>query len=99
VVVCRETSLVRPRKGAMTHLVEALHALGLEGEIALSDHWVKLQGERCAVYVAEASWGRGYYTWCDDPHARAVEFYHDPVAAIFAGLRRAANADTERDAK
>ena len=77
-------------KGVVTRLVAALHALGLDGEIALAGHWVKLQGERCAVYVAEATSGGSYYTWCEDAEARVVEFYLDPTTAIEAGLRRAA---------
>ncbi len=74
----------------MTRLVEALHALNLSGEIDLAGHWVKLQGERCAVYVVELAWGAGYYTWCDDPRACIIEVYQDPLVAIQAGLRRAA---------
>ena len=74
----------------MARLVEALHALGLQGEVELSGRWVKLDGERCPVYVVEGAWGAGYYTWCDDPQDRSVELYHDPVEAIQAGLRRAA---------
>lgn len=42
------------------------------------------------VYVAESAWGTGYYTWCEDPEERAVEFYLDPTEAIQAGLDRAA---------
>ncbi len=41
------------------------------------------------MYVAEEAWGAGYYTWCDDPAERAVEFYLDPTEAIQAGLQRA----------
>ena len=74
----------------MTRLVEALNALGLQGEIALSGRWIRLNGERCPVYVIEEAWGVGYYTWCDDPQARTVEFYRDAATAIQAGLRRAA---------
>ena len=74
----------------MTQLVEALRVLGLEGELSLSDRWAKLQGQQCSVYVAEAPWGSGYYTWCDDPEVRSVEFYRDATEAIEAGLRRAA---------
>ena len=73
----------------MTGLVAALRALGVDGEIALSGHWVTLQGERCAVYVAEATSGGGYYTWCEAAEARVVEHYLDPATAIEAGLRRA----------
>jgi hypothetical protein len=73
----------------MTHLVAALHALGLAGEIALGGRWVTLRGERCRVYLVEAEWRDVYYTWCDDPRERAVETYPDPETAIRAGLRRA----------
>jgi len=73
----------------MTHLVEALHDLGLEGEQSLDGQWVKLEGERCAVYVVEAAWGASYYTWCDDPEERSVQCYRKPQEAIEAGLRRA----------
>ncbi|MBA3944239.1 MAG: hypothetical protein H0X37_06700 [Herpetosiphonaceae bacterium] len=76
----------------MTRLVEALHALGLEGEAELEDRWVKIQGQQCWVYIAEAAWGGGYYTWCEDPESRTVEFYLEPTEAIQAGLRRAAKA-------
>ncbi len=81
----------------MTQLIGALQALGLEGEIALAGRWVKLQGERCAVYVVESR-RDGYYTWCDDPQARTVEFYLDPTEAIKAGLRRAASPGMVPDA-
>jgi hypothetical protein len=74
----------------MTRLVEALRMLELEGEVSLAGRWLKLQGERATVYVAETSWGSGFYTWCDDPCERSVELYSDPVEAIQAGLRRAA---------
>jgi hypothetical protein len=82
------------KQGAMTQLVDALHTLGLQGEIALDGRWVMVQGERCAVYVTEIAWGGGCYTWCDDPRARTVEFYRDPLDAIQAGLRRAAMPNT-----
>ncbi|HBY97361.1 MAG: hypothetical protein M5U01_38365 [Ardenticatenaceae bacterium] len=74
----------------MPRLIEALRALGLEGEIASSGRWVKLQGERGWVYVVEAPWESGYYSWCDAPAERAVEFYRDAAEAIRAGLRRGA---------
>ena len=73
----------------MTQLVEALQSLGLQGEIAPSGRWVKLQGDLCLVYVVQAVSGAAYYTWCEDPRERAVEFYQDPFAAIQAGLKRA----------
>ncbi len=73
----------------MTTLVEALKALGLEGEIMLSGRWVRLQGELCFVYVAEMDWNERYCTWCDDPQARSVEFFSSAIVAIQVGLRRA----------
>ena len=82
----------------MTRLVAALQALGLEGEVALAGRWVKLRGERHAVYVAATTSGSGYYTWGEDPEARSVAFYRDPAEAIVAGLRRAAYQGDERDA-
>ncbi len=85
-------------KGAMTRLVAALQALGLEGEVALAGRWVKLRGERYAVYVAETTSGSGYYTWGEDPVARVVAVYRDPAEAIAAALRRASYQGDERDA-
>lgn len=73
----------------MTELVDTLAALGLTGEITNGGHWACLSGERCAVYVVEAAWGGGYFTWCGMPHSGVVEFYRDPGAAIRAGLARA----------
>ncbi len=73
----------------MTRLIDALRALGLDGELTMADHWVTLRGERCLVYVAEAARGGGYYTWCDEPGERTIEHYPDPIEAIRAGLRRA----------
>lgn len=72
----------------MTRLEDALRALGLTGEVAHEGRWINVQGQRCTVYVAESR-GRGYYTWCDHPEARAVQSYRDPAEAIEAGLRRA----------
>jgi len=70
-------------------LVDTLKQLGLDAEIAMDGKWVQLQGERCSVYVVELSRRRGFFTWCDDPEERAVEFHADPVDAITSGLRRA----------
>ena len=80
----------------MTRLVDALHELGLKGEISLSGRWVTLQGERCAIYVLEGPWGAGFYAWCDDPDERMVQRYADPVEAILAGLQRARPRDSDR---
>lgn len=74
----------------MTHLMTALVALGLSGEIALAGRLVALQGARCLLYVAEVDAGSTYLIWCDHPQERGVEAYDDPITAIEAGLRRAA---------
>jgi hypothetical protein len=79
----------------MTRLNGALQQLGLDGEVALAGRWVTLRGERCLVYVVETGQGADFYTWCDDPQARTVEHYHDPVTAIQAGLHRAAHHNSE----
>ncbi len=79
----------------MTRLVEALRVLGVEGSVALSGRWVTIEGERCRVQVVEASWGTGYYSWCDGPTGRTVEHFRDPTEAILAGLRRACRQNQE----
>jgi hypothetical protein len=87
-----EIKVARPGIGGirtMSRLEEVLGTLGLTAETSLDGRWIKLRGARCAVYVVEAAWGTGYYTWCDDPCDRTVEFYRDPHVAIRAGLRRA----------
>jgi hypothetical protein len=73
----------------MTALVDALAALGLEGTISLSGRWLVLNEDGTRVFVVEASRGGGYYSWCEDPAERVVEYYPDASAAILAGLRRA----------
>ncbi len=83
----------------ITRLEAAIQVLGLDGETALDGRWVMFPGERCRVFVAEAAWGRAYYTWCDDPRAQTVETYPDPIAAIEAGLQRAARRGTPEDAR
>lgn len=75
----------------MTRLVEALLALGLDGEVLLAGRWLRMRGVCAAVYVAESAEG-GYYTWCDAPGPRSVHAYADPVDAIRAGLQRAAES-------
>jgi hypothetical protein len=59
---------------------------------------VRFRGEQGLVYVAEAAFGQGYYTWCDTPHGRAAEPYLDPMAAIQAGLQRAAPRTADEEA-
>jgi hypothetical protein len=73
----------------MTHLVEALQALGVEGEILLSGRWIRIRGERCSVYVAQIARNQQYCSWCDAPEAREAMFYSDPTEAIEAGISRA----------
>ncbi len=81
----------------MTRLVDALRVLGVKGDVALSGRWVTIEGERCRVQVVEASWGAGYYSWCDDLTGRAVEHFCDPTEAILAGLRRARRQNQEAE--
>ena len=76
-------------QSGMTPLVAALQTLGLVGEISLKGHWLVLQGDHCQVYVVKAGWGHAFYTWCEDPQERAVQFYDNPITAIQTGLRRA----------
>ncbi len=75
--------------GSMTRLVDAVRELGLDAAISPGGRFVRLDGERGAVYVAEASHGGGFITWCDLPSERVVERYPDATTAIQAGLRRA----------
>ncbi|MEP7188848.1 MAG: hypothetical protein ABI901_06650 [Roseiflexaceae bacterium] len=77
----------------MARLIDALDALGLNGEITLSGRWIKIQGERCVIYLVENAWGTSYFSWCDAPCDRTVHVYHDPVEAIEASMRRAAKVD------
>jgi hypothetical protein len=92
-LLCSEIVVSQDRV-TMTRLTDTLQSLGFEGEIALGGRWVTIHSEQTLVYVVEATWGNGYYTWCADPRARTVEFYHDPVEAIQASLRRAAQLRT-----
>ena len=73
----------------MAQLGRVLEDLGLEGEVSPLGRWVRLQGERGSVYVAEAAFGAGYYSWCDIPQERTALPYLDPVEAIQAVLQRA----------
>lgn len=76
-------------------LVDALKELRLDAEMAMEGRWVQIQGERCSVYVVEMARRRGFFTWCDDPDERAVEYHSDPFDAIHSGLRRAARKKAE----
>jgi len=73
----------------MSRLEDALLTLGYAGQFELSGRWATLRGERCVVFVVEAANAEGYYTWCDDPATRTVEFYREPAQAIVAGMCRA----------
>ena len=82
----------------MTRLVDVVQELGLEAEVSPFGRWVRFRGEQGLVYVAQAGFGQGYYTWCDTPHGRAVEPYLDPQEAIQAGLQRAACRTADEEA-
>ena len=77
-------------------LVDALQVLGLDAEIRLAGRWIVLQGECSRVYVVEGTWGREYFTCCDDEQPRAVECYDDPITAIQEGLHGAARTEPAR---
>lgn len=85
------------RQGWAMRLVDALQELRLDAEIAMEGRWARIQGERCFLYVVEMSRHRGFFTWCDDPEERAVEFHSDPVDAITSGLRRAKRLSSGTD--
>jgi len=72
------------------NLVDTIDLLGLDADLAMEGRWVRIGGERCSVYVVELARGRGYFTWCDDPVERAVEFHEESLEANLSGLRRAA---------
>jgi hypothetical protein len=82
----------------MTRLVDVAQEMGLRAEASPFGRWVRFRGEQGLVYVAEAAFGQGYYTWCDTPHGRTAEPYLDPTAAIQAGLRRAARCTADEEA-
>jgi hypothetical protein len=88
-------------KGAhatMTRLVDVIQELGLRGEVSPFGRWVRLRGEQGLVYVAQAAFGQGYYSWCDTPHEHVAEPYLDPVEAIQAGLQRATRRTAAEEA-
>lgn len=78
-------------------LVDAIRYLGIEAELLMDGKWARLDGERFTVYVVELSRHPGFFTWCDDPAERAVEYYPDPVDAILSGLRRAVQPNGDRE--
>jgi hypothetical protein len=82
----------------MTRLVDVAQEMGLRAEVSPFGRWVRFRGEQGLVYVAEAAFGQGYYSWCDTPHGRAAEPYLDPTAAIQAGLQRAARRTADEEA-
>ena len=82
----------------MTRLVDVAQEMGLRAEVSPFGRWVRFRGEQGLVYVAQAAFGQGYYTWCDTPHGRTAEPYLDPMAAIQAGLQRAARRTADEEA-
>ena len=82
----------------MTRLVDVAQEMGLRAEASPFGRWVRFRGEQGLVYVAQAAFGQGYYTWCDTPHGRTAEPYLDPMAAIQAGLERAARRTADEEA-
>jgi hypothetical protein len=74
---------------AMTHLVETIARLKLDGKVELGGRWVRLEGEHCPVYIVEDPFGASYFVWCGAPCDRTVKRYRDAREAINAGLERA----------
>ncbi len=74
----------------MSRLVNALQSLELDATVELGGRWITLEGEGCRVYVVQGTADDGFYTWCDAPGVRSVEFFRDPVQAIVTGLQRGA---------
>ena len=82
----------------MTRLVEAMQAMGLEGESGSSGRWIRFPSGHGSACVVEVAWGTGYYAFFDDPDAGAAhaeppadaaEVFLDPVSAIESCLPRA----------
>jgi hypothetical protein len=96
------------RSKMMTRLVDAMQAMGLEGEAGSSGRWIRFPSGRGSACVVEVAWGMGYYAFHDDlstgtvrdePPADAAEIFLDPVSAIESCLPRAVSVrdDTWRD--
>ena len=74
----------------MTRLVEVMQDMGLKGETSSSGRWIRLSGKQGPIYVVEAAWHGGYYTFSDAEAEQKPEIYLDPAAAIEAGLQHVA---------
>jgi hypothetical protein len=77
------------RTHAWRTLAQCLRTSAWRGEVSPLGRWARLQGEQGTVYVAEAAFGSGYYSWCDTPQQRTAQPYLDPAEAIQAALHRA----------
>lgn len=62
----------------------------------MNGKWARLDGAHCTFYVVELSHSRGYFSWCDHPCERIVEYHAELVAAVRSGLRRAAEPGQDR---
>ncbi len=81
----------------MARLVEAMEALGIEGEVEFPGRWVRPRGERCTVYIEETRLGE-YLTWCNGRCDQVVRRYLDATETILAGLWRAVHLGNGRRA-
>ena len=66
--------------------VDALHHLELDAEILADGRWACLDGTCCCVNDMEMWRHHGFFTWCDDPHERSVEYHMNALDAILSGL-------------
>ncbi len=74
----------------MTQLVNAMHALSLDGEIDDEGRWIRLLRERGVVHILTTADDDAYYVWFDAPDEQVVAHHDDPGVAILEGLRRSA---------
>lgn len=86
---CYRSKLYGGRDKRLMRLIDALHHLDLDAEILMDGRWARLEGKCCCVSVVEMSRHYGFFTWCDNPAERSVEYYPDALDAILSGLRRA----------
>lgn len=95
----RRASAPALRREPVPRLVAVSRAMGLEAEASPRGRWIRFRSAEGSVYVSEAVFGQGYFTWDDAEHPEAAGPYVDPREAIRAGLRRAAqcHAYTPRD--
>lgn len=91
----RSASAPPRRRAPVSRLVAVSQAIGLEVEASPRGRWIRFRSAQGPIYVSEAMFGQGYYTWDDAEHPEAVGPYIDPHEAIRAGLQRVAQRRTD----